>query len=151
MNTWLNPSEGKKPRSEYGWKFWKWYNMTTWDYEVVSSLLSKLQQKHENWYVTVEEIVWIEDAIDKVYEIFWIKEAEKLVSLIKIAREKKMYSWFVQDLIDWINQDRTFNQWVSFWILHSSIEKILSDFRDEIEHNLENASRINNLLPKNGD
>lgn len=151
MNAALIPNEDRKTRSKYGWKFWWLHKMTTWDCEVVSWLLSRLQQKHEKWYVEVDELIWVEDAIDKVHELFWYEEANKISWLIRIAREQKMYSWFVQDLLDWINHDESYNQWVAFWILHSSIERILSDFRDEIDHNLKKAAKIDWLLPKSWD
>jgi hypothetical protein len=152
MNAWLNPSEDRKPRSEYGWKFWKWYIPTDADFEMVINISARLQQKHENWYVIVEELSWIEDSIDIVHERSWVQEAEKLVWLIKIAREQKKFSWFIQDLVDWINNEWSYSQWISFWILHSwSIDIILNYYRDEISHNLECASKINSLLPKNGD
>lgn len=152
MNTWLSPSEDRKPRNEYGWKFWKWYTLIDADYEVAINISTRLQQKHENWYIIVDELVWVEDAIDMVHERSWIQEAEKLVWLIKIAREQKKFSWFIQDLIDWINSEWTYSQGVSFWILHSwTIDTILNYYRDEISHNLEVAARINSLLPKNGD
>lgn len=152
MENWLdNLKNSRTPRSEYGWTYWKWYIPTEQDYEMMANISARLQQKHDNWYVIVEELVWTEDAIDKVHDISWMELAQKLVWLIQIWREQKKFSWFIQDLINWINSNWTYTEWIAFWILHWDIDSILNHYRDEISHNLKKAAQINSLLPKIGD